>query len=197
MKKILFSLLVLSIVGCLNEDKNNYLTEQEKVIGDIKFGMTEKEATPLLEEFILSFYDDVGLVGYGEMGLFRFSIRTIEEQYHQGKLYGIKIRSRFGKDKLMLKETAISLKDFISTKYDKPNYEKSIPSDYEYWSEKIYGWSIGSKEITISFFVDEFVELRIFQSEIDDEVKIKLQKENNLKKIKEEKENAKKAEKIL
>jgi len=64
-------------------------------------------------------------------------------------------------------------------------------------SEKIYGWSIGSKEITISFFADEFIELRIFQSEIDDEVKIKLQKENNLKKIKEEKENAKKAEKIL
>ncbi|MGB0427898.1 MAG: hypothetical protein ACPGEC_03095 [Flavobacteriales bacterium] len=156
--------------------------EQDKVIGDIKFGMTKKDVKLKIEKFKKEnrrpdkflgepHYDDF----IGEYEYFQ-----ILDYYYEGKLYGLNINGNLIDWEKYDSEVPRQIKyitDVISQKYGDPSLHYELPPRYELqkgYSYLINRWNIGKKRIEIKVLDTGTrypVNVEIFLPEVIEEIK--------------------------
>ncbi|MEJ7826882.1 MAG: hypothetical protein WKF91_01755 [Segetibacter sp.] len=180
MLRVTITLLTLALLSCNTNDttKNNSSTslsdtastqlkkkysdsliknEENKALGDINFGMSEKEVKKLIDKFkdnnkrphkILDevFYDYF-------IGNFEFS--TIWDFYHNKKLYQLTVLGdlimwdNYSKE---VSDKISSISNVLSQKFGEPDEEKPIPQSYQMekgFTYLIKAWNIGKKRIEV------------------------------------------------
>lgn len=151
-----------SIVNSENENKKMpdsiVLTEQEKVIGNINFGDSEKETKKNLEDFIKKSkrkeYSNSPFLDCF-IGNYKFSEYGIYGLYDKSKLYLLHIYGNpihYDEYESEIPRQIEFLKSVISEKYKEPHTNNTIPeisATKKGYSYKIYSWNIGTKRIEI------------------------------------------------
>lgn len=154
--------IVDSITNSENENKKMpdsiILTEQEKVIGDIKFGDSEKVTKNNLKDFIKKSkrkdHSDFDELGYF-IGNYKFTNSGVYDFYYKSKLYKLHITGypiQYEEYKSEISRQIESIKSVISKKYKEPDITNSIPESFETekgYSYEVHSWNIGSKKIEI------------------------------------------------
>lgn len=154
--------IVDSIANSENENKKMpdsiILTEQEKVIGDIKFGDSEKETKKNLEEFIKkSKRKEYSNSDFPDcfIGNYKFSEYGLYGLYYKSKLYLLHIYGNpihYDEYESEIPRQIEFLKSVISEKYKEPHTSNTIPESFETkkgYSYEVYSWNIGTKRIEI------------------------------------------------
>lgn len=132
--------------------------EQDKVIDNILFMISEKEAKEKITEFVekskrtkYSNSDDK----YPFIGNYEFRDYGNNGFYYNDKLYMFKIKGKYISWEKYDSEVPKQLgyiKNVIELKYGEPTYSIDIPERYRIDNDKsyvIYSWSIGVKQIDI------------------------------------------------
>jgi len=150
---------------------------QNKVIGEIKFGMPEKDAKKAIEKFekqserIIDKND-----GFAKNFIGNFGYITIYPQFHNKKLYQIMIRGNFIKwedYKTKLPEELSNIKTVLQNSLGDPMKINSIPDFSETERGKsylVYGWLLGNKKVTVyieSENSDYYISVYISRTDIE------------------------------
>lgn len=135
------------------------IIEQEKVIGNIKFGDSEKETKKNLEVFIKkskrkeysnSIFPDCFI------GNYKFNGDGVYDLYYKSKIYKLHITGHpilYEDYKSEIPRQIEYIKAVISEKYKEPDITNSIPESFETekgYTYEVHNWNIGSKKIEIS-----------------------------------------------
>ncbi|WP_394749573.1 hypothetical protein [Spongiimicrobium salis] len=188
--KLLFIVVIFSIVNCKESEKQNidevkalkradsiakveYLikeknrirldsierVEQDKVIGEVRFMMSEAVAKEKIAKFIeessrqkFSNYDEK----YPFIGNYEFSDFKVEGRYDDDKLYSLSLDGAFiswENFETKVPQQINYLKDVIQRKYGLPDDEKHIPKSFQMKEDSEYeicSWNVGKKKITIT-----------------------------------------------
>lgn len=152
--------------------------EQEKVIGDIVFGINEKEASKKISAFIKNSsrtkYSDSDLT-YPFIGNYEFSPYGSRGYYYDDKLYMLVIQGQvisWDDYENEVPREVRYITDVIKLKYGEPSTRNSIPERYNL--EKgdkflLNSWTVGTKQIDVRLSDSETyysVDLYIYQPKI-------------------------------
>lgn len=133
--------------------------EQEKVIGNIEFGMSEKEGEKEISKFTESSkkrkYSNSDLK-YSFIGNFEFSTTKgfyYEDKLHMFKIMGVSIP--WVDYSQRIEQEYNNIRKILQLRYGEPNNTTSFPKSYELEGKTNYtldSWTIGDKKIRI--FID-------------------------------------------
>lgn len=193
MKYISLIIILFIIIACDSERRNSYQSiqheqdsiaqlkkdsaekfynkEQNKIIGDIEFGITEKQFKKLSEQFDAKNYDNE-LIKH-KIGDYYYS--TIQGYYYNNKLHEVDIMGSYidynDYNTVLINQVSL-LKDIISKKYGPNSYGQGLIAGYSIEKDQsrlVYGWSVGTKDIHIRIAnrgLYYSVDLEIFQPKI-------------------------------
>jgi hypothetical protein len=142
--------------------------EQGKVIGEIRFGMTEKEATQAINAFVKSCRRDVTMTGvygvkdypYYYIGNYEFNKGAIRTKYHEDKLWRFELGNQFidwKKYDTEVRNEITQISNVLRTKYGEPTNALPLPERHrtnEGESYVINQWSIGTKDILVIVYAN-------------------------------------------
>jgi hypothetical protein len=173
--------------------------EQDKVIGDIKFGSTKRTTKKEIDKFIKQYekkapgYSYLTYIYIGE-----FQAMQILDFYYDNKLYYLLIQGGtilWEKYDSEIPRQVKFINDVIEQKYGKAHLSNEIEPRHQLqhgYSYLIKRWDIGKKRIEIRI-VDSstsyMVNVDIFQPEIETKI--------NTEKLKKEKESTEKAKEVF
>ena len=172
--------------------------EQNKVIADVRFGMSKNEVEPKLEIFRKQCRKPSKEFGKDVFNYFigNFQFLSIDENYSNGKLYGIYIIGQIIDYKDLdtkLQKQVSAIVDIIKQEYGAFSDSSLIPADYQMKegnSYLLYKWNIGKKEIDIDITDEEsyyHIDIYIFDTHIMNKINEKelLKEIDNTKSAKE------------
>ena len=173
--------------------------EEQKVIGDIMFGMTEKEVKSEIKDFNKENQklDDYLFKASGKrfydyfIGNYEYS--TVRGFYYDGKLYKVMITGKpilwdYFDSEVPKNVKAIS--DVIKAKYGNPSTQSNILPRYqmqEHYTYLVNSWTIGVKEIQVrisdkgtSYWVNTIISMHKIEKRIEHD-KIEKEKQSTQK----------------
>ncbi len=133
------------------------LSEQEKTIGDIKFGMTEKKVKLLIDKFKDETKKPDGILGkpYYDYFIGNYEYSQINDFYHNKKLYRLEINGEiilWDNYNLEIVDKINSITEVLKQKFGEPDISHPIPERYQMENGFTYlvrAWNIGQKRIEI------------------------------------------------